>query len=339
MRGSALIVIAAFSLPVLASDDYRAPRTFYDQPDLQGTWTNATYTPLQRQADIDALVLTPEQARALVTERDAFYEDYDNPEKVDGKLAEADDPGGYNTAWMDEGSDLAVVDGEYRSSIIVDPEDGQIPYRLSARWGMFKSFIQLTRFDGPEVRPLGERCIVGFGSTGGPPMLPVLYNNNYQIVQNRDHVLILVEMNHDVRTVRLNSKHPPARVKKWLGDSIGWWEDNTLVVETTNFHPGQGVRAATKHQLYSSENLKVTERFTRVAADRINYQFAMHDPEIYSQVWHGELPLRQTQDSIYEYACHEGNYAMGGILKGARLEESQGKKPSMIQRLAGWVGY
>lgn len=313
---------------------YEAPRTFFDQPDLQGIWTNATITTLERPDEFEDLVITPEQARAREAERQKFYDDYDNPEKKDGQLQASDDPGGYNTFWMDEGTDLAKVDGEYRTSIVVEPADGQVPYSWSGRWQMMKRLLQYTRYDGPEVRPLGERCLVGFGSTGGPPMLPVLYNNNYQIVQNKDHVLILVEMNHDVRTVRLNSEHPPAHVKKWLGDSIGWWEGDTLVVETTNFHPDQSIRAATKHLLYASENLKVTERFTRVAEDSIKYEFSMDDPDAYAQVWRGELPLRKTEAPIYEYACHEGNYAMPGILAGARLQEKEGEGGGFFQWVA-----
>ena len=201
--------------------DYKVARTFFGDPDLQGTWTNATITTLERPDEFENLVITQAQATAREAQRQQYYDDYDNPEKKDGQLQKSNDPGGYNTFWMDEGTDLAKVDGEYRTSIVVEPADGQIPYSWSGRWNMMKRLMQYTRFDGPEVRPLGERCVVGFGSTGGPPMLPVLYNNNYQIIQNKDHVLILVEMNHDVRTVRLNSKHVPAHVKKWLGDSIG----------------------------------------------------------------------------------------------------------------------
>ncbi len=319
--------------------DYEVPRTHFGQPDLQGTWTNATFTTLERPEEFEQLVLTPEQAAQRETQRKEFYENYDQPEKVDGRLQAADDPGGYNTFWMDEGEALAVVDGEIRSSIIVYPEDGQIPYTWKGRWGFAKSAMQLLyRYDGPEVRPLGERCMVGFGSTGGPPMLPVLYNNNYQIVQNRDHVLILVEMNHDVRTIRLDGEHPPAHVKKWLGDSIGWWEGDTLVVETTNFHPDQSFRAATKHQLYSSDQLKVIERFTRTYKDRIKYAFEMHDPEAYTEVWRGELPLRHTSEPIYEYACHEGNYSLPGILAGARLREEEGEGGGFMQWVAALVG-
>lgn len=328
--------LLASSLSALAQS-YETPRTFFGHPDLQGVWTNATITTLERPEEFDSLVISAEQATAREAERQAFYDSYDNPDKVDGQLEASSDPGGYNTFWMDEGTQLAMVDGEFRTSFIVEPADGEVPYSWAGRWNMMKKLIQYTRFDGPEVRPLGERCLVGFGSTGGPPMLPVLYNNHYQIVQNQDHVQILVEMNHDVRTVRLDSQHPPAHVRKWLGDSIGWWEGDTLVVETTNFHPDQSVRAATKHLLYASENLKVIERFTRMDEDRIKYEFSMDDPDVYSQVWRGEIPMRKTDERIYEYACHEGNYAMPGILAGARLEEKEGKGLSFIQRVATWV--
>ncbi len=330
--------LLALGQSLWAAEPYKTPRTFYDQPDLQGTWTNGTFTTLERPDDIESLVLSETEARAMVAARNEFYAGYDEPEKVDGKLAESTDPGGYNTFWMDEGSNLAVVDGEYRSSIIVHPEDGQIPYKWTAFYRRYRDLIQLTRMDGPELRPLGERCIVGFGSTGGPPMLPVLYNNNYQIVQNKDHVLVLVEMNHDVRTVRLNSTHPPASVKKWLGDSIGWWEGDTLVVETTNFHPGQGIRASLKHLIYATDELKVTERFTRTSDKAIKYEFAMDDPNVYSEVWRGELPFRKHDEQIYEYACHEGNYAMPGILAGARREEADGVEQTFIQKVAEFVG-
>jgi len=342
-RSDALVACALFALaallsaPVAAEQPYDPPRTHFGHPDLQGIWTNATITTLERPEQFDTLVVSSEQGAAREAERQAFYDAYDDPEKTDGQLQQADDPGGYNTFWMDEGTQMAVVDGEIRTSIIVDPDDGQIPYSWAGRWRMLKHLMQYTRYDGPELRPLGERCIVGFGSTGGPPMLPVLYNNNYQIVQNADHVLILVEMNHDVRTVRLNAEHPPAGVKLWLGDSIGWWEGSTLVVETTNFHPGQSARAATKHVLFASEQLKVTERFTRVADDRIKYEFQMDDPTVYSQVWRGELPLRKTAGPIYEYACHEGNYALPGILAGARLQEKEGGGGGLAQRLAYWL--
>ena len=277
--------------------------------------------------------------REVTQTREDLYEDIDNPNKADGKLDSGGDVGGYNIFWYDEGDRMARVDGEIRSSLIVYPKDGKTPYRTSAYWSMAKKFSQMMfRYDGPVVRPLGERCIVGFGSTGGPPMLPVLDNNNYQIVQNQDIVIILVEMNHDARTMRMNSQHPPMHVKKWLGDSIGWWEADTLVVETTNFHLGQSARAGIRNQLISTDAHKVTERFTRVSAQDIKYEFSMDDPAGYSEVWRAEMPMRKSTDTIYEYACHEGNYAMSGILAGARLAEEEGRAGGIMQTLATWIG-
>ncbi len=164
-------------------------------------------------------------------------------------------------------------------------------------------------------------------------MLPVLYNNNYQIVQSAESIMILVEMNHDARIIRLGGAHPPADVRKWLGDSIGYWDVDTLVVETTNFHPDQNFRAATKHIVMSSENLKVTERFTRVSPQEILYEFTMDDPAVYAKPWSAQIPMRATPGPIYEYACHEGNYALPGILAGARADDAAGKERPWWQRL------
>ena len=164
--------------------------------------------------------------------------------------------------------------------------------------------------------------MVGFGSSGGPPMLPVLYNNNYQIVQNKNYVLILAEMNHDARIIRLNDEHMNDAFQPWLGDSVGYWDKNTLVVETINFHPQQSFRFAIKHSLYLPQTAKVTERFTRTGQERILYEFTVEDSGAYTQPWAAEIPFRKTDSSMYEYACHEGNYALPGILAGARREET-----------------
>ncbi|NND67043.1 MAG: hypothetical protein HKN19_05590, partial [Halioglobus sp.] len=170
-------------------------------------------------------------------------------------------------------------------------------------------------------RPNGERCTVGFGSSGGPPMVPVLYNNNYQFVQTEDEVLILVEMNHNTRHVRMNGKPLPGNVRPWMGDSIGRWDGDTLVVRTTQFHPQQDMRLAIKHQFMMSTDSVVEERFTRLNENEIHYEFTVTDDSIYSQPWRGEMTLRATDGPIYEYACHEGNYALPNILSGARQEE------------------
>jgi hypothetical protein len=191
-------------------------------------------------------------------------------------------------------------------------EKGKFYYRI---------YNALNNFDNPEERPLGERCTVGFGSSGGPPMLPVLYNNNYQFAQTEDTVFILVEMNHNVRTIRMNAQPLPKAVRPWLGDSIGRWEGDTLVVRTTQFHPQQSLRLAIKHQVQLSPDSVVEERFTRVSEDEIVYEFTVTDDTIYSEPWRGEMTLRATDGPIYEYACHEGNYALPNILSGARQEE------------------
>jgi len=325
-------VLLSLSTVVIAGE-YAGPRTDFGDPDLQGIWTNATITTLERPEDVENLVLTEEQAAALEGRRKAFYDSYEASGEGQGAPEASSDPGGYNTFWMDEGELLARIDGEIRSSIVVEPADGRIPYRLLARADMFRNFGKFLSYDGPESRPLGERCMVGFGSTGGPPMLPVLYNNNYQIVQSPGHVMILVEMNHDARVIRLGGEHPPSNVQKWLGDSIGHWEGDTLVVETTNFHPDQSFRAAIKHILLTSPNLTVTERFTRIADDVILYDFSMNDPAVFSRPWRGQLPLRASAGPMFEYACHEGNYALEGILRGARLDDDAGKAPPWWQRI------
>jgi hypothetical protein len=186
--------------------------------------------------------------------------------------------------------------------------------RLQARVGAVRG--GRGSFDNPENRSLGERCILSFGSSAGPPMLPLLYNNTYQIVQSGSDILIEVEMVHDARIVHMTDKHLPQNVRLWMGDSIGHWEGDTLVVETTNMRPEQAFRGA-------SPQLKVTERFTRVNDKQIAYRFTVSDPEIYTQPYSGEVALNATKGPIYEYACHEGNYALEGILAGARAQEKE----------------
>jgi hypothetical protein len=239
----------------------------------------------------------------------------------EGELEAGEDVGGYNTFWMDPGKRLAVVRGEIRTSIITDPPDGKLPYSLQGRAQRLKRFWQLRKADDPETRLLGERCLVGFGSSGGPPMLPVLYNNNYQIVQSPGFVVILVEMNHNARIIRLDAAHRPESIRPWLGDSVGRFDGQTLVVETTNFHPAQSFRVSLTHAVYMSKDAKVVERFTRVGAKEILYEFAVDDLENYKQVWRGEMPLLAAGGRIYEYACHEGNYSLTNILAGERAKD------------------
>jgi hypothetical protein len=318
------LLLALVPVSLSAQTEWELPRTASGAPDLQGIWTSATITTLESNPAVsEQMVVSAEEAARI--ERTAAFNvlsEADNAPSDPGRAppTDGDTDAGYNAFWIDPGSRLAVVNGEYRTFFIVDPPNGRIPYTAAGG----QAFMQTARslgFDGPEKRPLGERCMVGFGSTGGPPMLPVLYNNNYQIVQNDSYVMILVEMNHDARIIRLNKDHLTTGFKPWLGDSVGYFDGDTLVVETVNFHPQQSFRAAIKHQFYLPPTAKVTERFTRTGPDEMLYEFTVEDEETYSQPWSAQIPFRTAEGQMYEYACHEGNYALPGILAGARQSE------------------
>jgi hypothetical protein len=291
-------------------------------------WTNATITPLERPKELgDRLVITDAEARTIEAQNDAFAEESDAP--TDPKTRTQDLPEscglgfkgadcGYNHFWIDRGREVITVNGERRSSLITAPADGRVPALVPERQKVMaqRTMGMRTNFDGPEARPLAERCLLAFGSSSGPPMLPVLYNNHYQVVQTKDTVMILVEMVHDARIIRLGGKHLPSTMRKWMGDSVGHWEGDTLVVETTNFTDKEMFRGAT-------QDLKITERFTRVGPGEMNYRFIVEDPAAFTQTWSAEYPFHMTGEAIYEYACHEGNYALPGILAGAREEEKR----------------
>jgi hypothetical protein len=238
---------------------------------------------------------------------------------------------GYNAGWIDPGDRIMRVNGKPVTSFITFPANGRIPPSLSGapavrvRGGGNEGGEGSTapqrpgQNDNPEGRSLGERCIMSFGQSSGPVMQPQLYNNNYQIVQSKDSVGIWVEMVHDVKIVHLNAKHRTDGVRPWMGDSIGHYEGPTLVVETTNFPQAQALRGAW-------QDLKVTEKFTRVAKDRILYQFTVEAPTVWAQPWGGEYEFGTAKGLVYEYACHEGNYGLEGILAGARDEERMARE-------------
>jgi hypothetical protein len=321
-----LIVLALLCCSgAIAQESWQLPRTESGVPDLQGTWTSATISTLERDPAFgDRLIISSEEARQIelsavfnvLSEADNAPSDPNRAPPTDG-----DTEAGYNAFWIDPGTRVAQIGDEYRTSFIVDPANGRIPYGAGAA-AAFAGYRQNSGFDGPEQRPLGERCMVGFGSSGGPPMLPVLYNNNYQIVQTDDYVMILVEMNHDARIIRLNQEHRGDSHSPWLGDSVGHWEGDTLVVETTNFHPQQSFRFSIQHVLYMPPKAKVTERFSLDSENTMLYEFTVEDSEAYTQPWTAQIPFRATDESLYEYACHEGNYALPGILAGARQQEA-----------------
>jgi hypothetical protein len=327
----ATVVVAAAcaAMPAVAASEaqqkWRTPRTADGHPDLQGTWTNATITTLQRPQQYgERLKLTDAEAAALEQGAAQRVAAGARPSDLNRELPRAGDGvGGYNNFWIDRGSKVVEIGGEKRSSLIFDPLDGRIPPLTAARRQQLAGRMQRMRnnFDGPETRPLGERCLLAFGSSSGPPMLPVLYNNHYQIVQNKDTVIILVEMVHDARIVRLNGTHLPANMRKWMGDSVGRWDGETLIVETTNFTEKEPFQGAT-------ENRRITERFTRVGPDTIHYRVTIDDPSAFAKAWSAEYPFYKTDDLIYEYACHEGNYALPGILAGARAQEQGTSRPT-----------
>ncbi|HTA68401.1 MAG TPA: hypothetical protein VK776_08985 [Bryobacteraceae bacterium] len=294
------------------------PRTPKGHPDFQGTWTNATLTPMERPAEFAGkATLSDEEARAY-EKKDLETNDIDKPDAPLLARAGSAETGGYNNLFIDRGSELARVDGVKRTSLIIDPPDGKVPpITEQARQARARGFSD--RYDSVEDRPLAERCILGFGSTSGPPMLPVLYNSNYQIIQTPDTVMILVEMVHDIRIIRMNATHVAANVRQWLGDSIGHWEGDTLVVDTTNFTAKTRFRGA-------SENLHVIERFKRVNANTILYRATIDDPSTFTKQWTMEYPFRSAAGPVFEYACHEGNYAMPDILGGARKSDAEAPK-------------
>lgn len=305
------------------SATYKPPRTADGKPDLQGVWTNVSLTTLLRSPQFKTNTVSAEEATTIANRRAVSMAKSLEPTDPNAPAPpKGGDVGGYNSFYGDSGERLAKVKGEYRTTWLVNSDNGQLPYSEQGR-RTFDSQLAFTRnnFDGPEARPMAERCVVGFGSTGGPPMINVLYNNHYQIVQTPGAVAILVEMNHDARIVRMNDKHRHSSVKTWMGDSVGRWEGDTLVVETINFHPGESLRTNFSQSFYLSINAKVVERFTRTSRTEILYEFIVDDPAIYSKPWRAEMVMNAAEGNIFEYACHEGNYALPGILAGAREEE------------------
>ena len=330
---------AAAREPTSDRQQWVVPRTPDGRPDLQGNWTNATITPMQRPAGL-AAVLSPDEVAAIEGRREQYIVEASAPSDPDreapavggqftGDLlfdAASGGTGGYNYVYIDGGDRVAIFNGERRSSLVTNPGNGRIPpltpeaEQRSAGLREFNS--QFGEFDNPENRPLGERCLMSFGSNAGPPMLPnYFYNNNYTIVQTPDHIMIMTEMVHDVRIIRLGERVPlPEHIRPWMGDSWGHWEGDTLVIETTNLAPRQ-LNAQEYVYPGGSEEMRVIERLTRVDESTLNYEFTVIDPGTYTRPWGGEIPMRALDDRLYEYACHEGNYALANVLSGARYQE------------------
>jgi hypothetical protein len=326
--------------PVPPKTGYKAPLAADGHPDLQGVWTSATVTRLERNPhDGAGMVLTEAETKKIENKTQAQIDLGNKPTDPKAKVTDlpADCSGGrgtncnYNAAWTDPGSVVMRVNGQPRNGFITTTTDGRVPMRKDVKFNQFGARkAGQGPSDNPEGRALGERCLLSFGNSSGPVMLPGLYNNTYQFVQTKDQIVIDVEMVHDARIVRMNAVgHIPASVRPWMGDSIGHWEGDSLVVETTNFHPEQVFRGA-------SEHLKVTERFTRTGKGRLHYAFWVEDPTVFAQPWGGEYEFSKIAGQVYEYACHEGNYGLVGILQGARQEDRTGVKtaPTNIDQKA-----
>ena len=314
--GVSLIAAIAFvslaAVPAMGQDGHL---TSWGDPDLQGVWDFRTLTPLERPAELaDKAFLTAEEAAAFEAQtleaRDADRRDgAEKPFGIGSDVERA-----YNQFWWDYGTNVTA---DRRTSLITDPADGTIPYTAAGREeaGRFFSVLFGNVAAGPEDRALGERCILGFNS--GPPMLPSAYNNNVQLFQTPDTVVILNEMVHNARIVPLNGPpHLPSDVRQWVGDSRGRWEGETLVVETTNFIGETSFVA-------SSDNLRLVERFTRTADDTLVYEFTVEDSTMWTRPWTAAVPMTKSDLTLFEYACHEGNYGMTNLLAGARVEEKE----------------
>jgi hypothetical protein len=310
--GAVVVLQLIFGAPAVADEPYKAPRKAYGAPDLEGVWTNITATPLQRPPTFDALATT--EAKATEFERTS----------VDSFLSDnRDGVGGRQSEWWEIGERMTRINGEIRTSVIVDPSNGKMPYTAAGQ-AMLEARMKREdgSFDGPEARPSDERCLVGGSGTTGAPIFTARYNGQYRIVQTADHIVIAIENGGQTRMIRLREgHHPPPDMKLWMGHSIGRWEGDTLVVETTNFMPGDSL----KHPMpiFLTHKARITERFKRTSATEILYQYSVEDPDLFSQTWRGEQVFSATNNRMFEYACHEGNYAMPNILRGARYRESR----------------
>jgi hypothetical protein len=337
----AILTVPAAGVALEPRSDF--PRRPDGRPDLSGTYDIATLTPVERPAEYgDKLTLSDEEAAAIGEQemlRMAARNQPSDPDREappeggDGSEGAAGNVGGYNTFWIDRGEGAFKVDGKWRTSIIVDPPNGRFPplseggRERAARAAPYARAndntesawwidLEVGPYDDPELRPLQERCILS-RSRSGPPAMPALYNNLKRIVQTDDHVTIVAEQIHDARIIRLDAEHGPPAMRRWMGDSVGHWEGDTLVVDTLHFKTAPA-------GLDISEDLHVVERFTRIDAETLLYQFTVHDPR-YTAPWSGELVWPATDEKLFEYACHEGNYSFGNIMRGARVLEEDAR--------------
>ena len=305
-----------------AAKVYTAPRTVDGQPDLQGFWTNATYRPLERPNNVTKEFYTEEEAAEA--EKRAAVRESAGRQSEPGTVLDVH----YDLTQFGLERSQSMFAQNLRTSLIVDPRDGKLPpvtaegqKRAADRAAARRALGG--QYDAVQNMPLSARCLIGAMSLGhdmessGPPMLPQAYNSNYQIVQAPGYVMILIELLHSARIIPLDGRPQASRnIRQWMGTSRGRWEGNTLVVETTNFNGKNPFRGA-------SENMHVTERFTRVADNSILYQFTVEDQATWIRPWTAEMPLHRIAGPLFEHACHEGNYGVSNSLAGARTEEKR----------------
>ena len=323
IKTTLLIAMSIFASSSLAQN-YEVPRTEWGAPDLQAVWKHSSIIPFERPRELgDKRFYTEEEALKIEqAEQQRFDEDNEplDPNRPPPVAAESLPPiGNYDLFWREDAQFIPTISGEMRTSAIIDPPNGRMPEVLP---GVMDKLRDLRanlpdRNDGPEGRGLGERCLVGFGPTSGPVMMPVIYNSNHQIIQSPGYVTIVTEMVHDARIIKItNDRNPAAEAqKKWLGDSIGRWEGDTLIVETKYFNDWHRLRG------FPVDSLTLTETFRREAGNKLIYGFKVNDPNIFQSDFSGEFPLSRLNGNLYEYACHEGNHGMVGILAGARAVE------------------
>ena len=319
--------VLAFVAAALAASAAQAQ----PHPDFTGVWSNASVTQLERAPNLGPTLTEAEaRRRAAASPLVALAASDARPTDPEtGAPTAGGSPGGVNAFWLDAGDSFAKVKGEYRTSWIVEPADGKLPLTAAGKVRFAEAAVTRGREDpdGPEHLSPNDRCIIGSRGSGGPGMLNNIYNSNYQIVQTPGSIAIVVEMAHDVRAIPIlpskaaaQAAHKPAAMAQWLGDSVAWWEGQVLVIETVNVNPQQGVFGP----IFQSPQARVTERLTRVSDREIFYEFTVEDPVYYTRPWRAEMSLNRLPGQVYEYACHEGNYAIQGILAGARRAEGQG---------------
>jgi hypothetical protein len=294
------------------------PRTADGQPDLQGIWDFRTITPMERPTTLSGKAVLNDQEAAefeVKNRRNQDNRDKSNSRVVNGTQTTTDVDRAYNDFWWDFGTSVVSTK---RTSLVIDPPDGRIPPLTpeGQKRAAMRRELRERSAHGPEDRGVGERCILGFNA--GPPFFPSAYNNNVQIIQTRDYVVLHNEMVHNARIVPLRATHKAAGVPQWNGESRGRWDGNTLVVETKNFKDETAFQNST-------ENLHLVERFTRVGRDTLIYEFTVTDPTTWTKPWTAQIPMTRTEGEIYEYACHEANYGMENLLKGARFVDKETK--------------